>query len=145
MTKWQPFIILVTTLVVKSALSVSSTIKPSEIQSMAILSDLETCKDWKVVEKTTKKVASFKTISNEKMKQKSKIQPNGEDFAAVSQLKSYSDLQDPLLIIYAVNGNEQYVFKTSTAQMKVALEMDEDGDHFIHNEYCHFDGNHKSF
>ena len=112
---------------------------------MAILSDLETCKDWKVVEKTTKKVASFKTISNEKTKQKSKIQPNGEDFAAVSQLKSYSDLQDPLPIIYAVNGNEQYVFKTSTAQMKVALEMDEDGDHFIHNEYCHFDGNHKSF
>ena len=130
--------------VVKSALSVSSAIKPSEIQSMAILSDLKSRKDWKVVEKTAKKVASVKTISNEKTKQKSKIQPNGEGFAAVSELKSYTDLQDPLLI-YAVNGNEQYVFKTSTAQMKVALEMDEDGDHFIHNEYCHFDGNHKSF
>ena len=130
--------------VVKSALSVSSAIKPSQIQSMAILSDLKSRKDWKVVEKTAKKVASVKTISNEKTKQKSKIQPNGEGFAAVSELKSYTDLQDPLLI-YAVNGNEQYVFKTSTAQMKVALEMDEDGDHFIHNEYCHFDGNHKSF
>ena len=90
--------------VVKSALSVSSAIKPSEIQSMAILSDLKSRKDWKVVEKTAKKVASVKTISNEKTKQKSKIQPNGEGFAAVSELKSYTNLQDPLLI-YAVNGN----------------------------------------
>ena len=128
--------------VVKSALSVSSAIKPSEIESMAILSELKSRKNWKVVEKTAKKVASFKTISNEKTKQKSEIQPNGEGFAAVSELKSYTDLQDPLLI-YAVNGNEQYVFKTSTAQMKIALEMDEEGDHFMHNEYCHFDGNHK--
>ena len=40
--------------VVKSALSVSSAIKPSEIQSMAILSDLKSRKDWKVVEKTAK-------------------------------------------------------------------------------------------
>ena len=27
--------------------------------------------------------------------------------------------------------------------MKIALEMDEEDDHFMHNEYCHFDGNHK--
>ena len=54
--------------VVKSALSVSSAIKPSEIQSMAILSNLKSCKDWKVVEKTAKKVASAKIISNEKAK-----------------------------------------------------------------------------
>ena len=75
---------------------------------MAILSDLKSRKDWKVVEKTAKKVASVKTISNEKTKQKSKIQPNGEGFAAVSELKSYTDLQDPLLI-YAVIRNEQYL------------------------------------
>ena len=28
----------------------------------------------------------------------------------------------------------------STAQMKIALKMDEEGDHFIHNEFCHFNG-----
>ena len=112
--KWQPFNMLVTRDVVKS----------------------------KVVEKTAEKVASVKTVSNEKTKQKSKIQPNGDGFAAVSKLKSYNDLQDRLLI-YAVNGNEQYVFKTSTAQMKIALEMDEEGDHFMHNEYCHSYGNHR--
>ena len=77
-----------------------------------------------------------------KTKQKSEIQPNGDGFAAASELKTYTDLKDSLLI-YAVNGNEQYVIKTSTAQMKIALEMDEEGDHFMHNEYCHFDGNHK--
>ena len=37
----------------------------------------------------------------------------------------------------------QYVFKTSTAQMKIALEVDGEVDHFMHIEYCHFDGNHK--
>ena len=34
-------------------------------------------------------------------------------------------------------------FKTSTSQMKLALEMDFEGDHFLKDEYCHFDGNHK--
>ena len=96
----------------------------------------------KVVKKTANKVASVKTMSNEKTKHKSKIQPHGDGFAAVSELKSYTDLQDPLLI-YAVDGNERYVFKTSTAQKKIALEMDEEGDHFMHNEYCHSYGNHK--
>ena len=109
---------------------------------MAILSDLKSRKDRKVFEKTAKNVASVKTIPNEKTKQKIKIQRNGEGFAAISELKSYTDLQHPLLI-YAVNENEQYVFKTSTAQMKIALQMDEEGDHFMYNEYCHFDGNHK--
>ena len=46
--------------VVKSALSVSSAIKPSEIQSMAILSDLKSRKDWKVVEKTAKNNIKWK-------------------------------------------------------------------------------------
>ena len=71
--------------VVKSVLSVSSAIKPSEMQSMAIPSNLKSCKDWKVVEKTAKTVASVKTIPNEKTKQKSKIQPNGDGFVAVSE------------------------------------------------------------
>ena len=84
--------------VVKSALSVNSAIKSSEIQSIAILSDLKSRKDWKVVEKTVKKVASVKTVLNEKTKQKSKIQPNRDDFAAASEMKTYTDLQDPLLI-----------------------------------------------
>ena len=26
--------------------------------------------------------------------------------------------------------------------MKIASSIDTDGDHFIHEEYCHFDGNH---
>ena len=27
--------------------------------------------------------------------------------------------------------------------MTIACSMDTDGDHFMHEEYCHFDGNHK--
>ena len=56
----------------------------------------------------------------------------------MSELKSYADLQD-LLVIYVVNGNEQYVFKTLAAQMKIALEMDKECDIFMHNEYRLFD------
>ena len=87
----------------KSALSVSSVIKPSEIQPMAIFSDLKSRKDWNVVAKAAIKFASAKTISNEKTKQKSKIQTHGDGFAAASELKSYTDQEDPLLI-YGVNG-----------------------------------------
>ena len=35
------------------------------------------------------------------------------------------------------------VFKTSSIQMTIACSMDTDGDHFMHEEYCHFDENHK--
>ena len=59
--------------VAKSALSVSSTIKHSQMESVAIHSNLILRQDWKMVEKTAKKVTSVKTISNEKTKQKSKI------------------------------------------------------------------------
>lgn len=70
------------------------------------------------------------------------MQPNGVGFNAVEDLKSYTDVQDPFMI-YDINENEQFVFKTSTSQMKIAMEMDEGGNHYLNEEYCHFDGNHK--
>ena len=50
------------------------------------------------------------------------------------------DLQDPYLID-VINENEQYVFNTSSTQMKIACCTETDGDLFMHEEYCRFDRN----
>ena len=109
---------------------------------MSILADLRSRKNWNEVEKNARKVANVKALSNKKVKQKKALQPSGVGFEAIKELKAYTDLQDPYLM-YVINKNEKYIFKTSSTQMKIACSMDTDGDHFMHEEYCHFDGNHK--
>ena len=61
---------------------------------------------------------------------------------AIEELKLYTDTKDKLLI-YDINKNDQYVFKTSTDMMKIAGAMNIEGDDFLSEEYCFFDGNHK--
>ena len=94
------------------------------------------------MEKNARKVANVKALSNERVKQKKASQPSGIRFEAFKELKISTDLQD-LYLILVINENEQYVFKFSPTQMKIACSMDTDGDHFMHEEYCHFDRNHK--
>lgn len=55
-----------------------------------------------------------------KTQQESKIQ-NGELFTAAGDLKLYTYLRDSLLIC-AINGNEQHVFKTCTSQIKIVFK-----------------------
>ena len=81
-------------------------------------------------------------MSYEKVKQKEALQSGGGGFEAAKELKTYMNLQDPYLI-HVIHENKQSVFKTSSTQMKIACSMDTDGDHFMHEEYCHFDGNQK--
>ena len=90
--------------------------------------------------KNARRVANVKALSNEKVKQKKSLQPSGVGFEVIKELRTYMDLQDPYLID-VINENEQYVFKTSSTQMKIACSTDTDGDHFMHEEYCRFDGN----
>ena len=103
---------------------------------------LRSRKNWNEVEKNVRKVANVKALSNERVKQKKASQPSGIRFEAFKELKISTDLQD-LYLILVINENEQYVFKFSPTQMKIACSMDTDGDHFMHEEYCHFDRNHK--
>ena len=56
-----------------------------------------------------------------KTQQKSKIQSNGEFFTTASELKLYTDLRDSLLIC-AINGNKQHVFKMRTAHIKIVFK-----------------------
>ena len=57
--------------------------------------------------------------------------------------KQYCDKRNNLLV-YKVNdrrGNPDmpsFVFKTSETRMKIALAME--GEHFMRDEYCYFDG-----
>ena len=75
-----------------------------------------------------------------KIKLKRALQPS-DGIKAVVSLKEYTDIKDRFLI-FKVDENHQYVFKKST-QIKFASEMNCCNDHFLHDEYCFFDGNHK--
>ena len=126
----------------RNAITTDCSTTPRAIQSTSIIADLRSRKNWQEVEKNAKKVGKVKASSNEKVKQKKVLQPDGVGFKAIKELKVYTDLQDPFLI-HNVNDSQQSIFKTSTSQIKTALEIDFKGDHFLKDEYCHFDGNHK--
>ena len=97
---------------VQKAVSVDPNTRPAEIQSNIILSDLRSKKGWEEVKKTVKKVTNIRNISNEKVKQKKTIQPRGQSFEAIHELKDYVSENDKYLI-YEINENSQYVFETS--------------------------------
>ena len=123
-------------------------IKPSEIQSTFVRSAFQREMDWDEVEKEAAASMDKKRISNIKQKVKRDIEPFGHNFEAVVSFKEYSDKRD-LLYIYKVNdrrGNPDkpsFVFKTSSTKAKIALSMDKDGQDFMKNEFCFFDGKRK--
>ena len=118
---------------------------PSEIQSSFIMASLRKGGDWNEVEKAANRLVDKKWIANEKENIKRETRPYGENFEAVVTFKLYCDNQDELLI-HKVNerrGNPDFpsfVFKTSKERMKIALNMDREGEHFMREEYCYFDG-----
>lgn len=119
--------------------------KPSQVQSTAILHDIRQRKPWEDVKKTAKSFGDKKWISNQKQKIKSETQPYGHNFEAVATYKEYCDKRDPYYI-YKMNdkrGNPDkpsFVFKSSKLGAKFALNMAEDGDHILSKELCCFDG-----
>lgn len=116
-----------------------------EIQSSLIMSSLRKGQDWETVENTAATIVDRKWISNQKQNVKKEIHPSGENFEAVVTFKQYCDKKDKLLV-YKVNDNRgnpdmpSFVFKTSQERMEIAMKMDKDGEHFLRDEYCYFDG-----
>ena len=104
--------------------------------------------DWNAVEKETSAVLDRKRVSNMKQKLKKDIEPFGHNFEAIVSFNEYADKKDPLYV-YKINdkrGNPDmpsFVFKTSTTKMKMAVNMDKKGDHFLSKEFCFFDGERK--
>ena len=80
--------------IVKDVLCKDCDVAPSQIQSMSILADLRSSKNWNEVEKNAWKVANVKALSNKKVKQKKTFQLSGVGFEAIKELKTYTDLQD---------------------------------------------------
>ena len=126
---------------VTTALSNDILTKPSKIQSNAIISLLRNRSSWDDIDELVRETASLRKISNEKIKQKKILEPS-QGFPDVKELKDFVDLRDKYFI-YELNENEQFVFKTSTNQIKIAMEVDYTENHFLGEEYCCFDGNHK--
>lgn len=109
------------------------------------MSALRTEETWEVVESKAAKIIDRKWVHNQKQTVKNEINPSGENFEALVTFKLYCDKKDDLLI-YKVNdrrGNPDiptFVFKTSKERMEIAIQMDKDGDHFLSEEFCYFDG-----
>ncbi|KAK3735687.1 hypothetical protein QZH41_003353 [Actinostola sp. cb2023] len=123
-------------------------IKPTEVQSAFVLSAFKQQMDWDTVEKEALSTIDKERIANIKRRVKKDIEPFGHNYEAVVSFKQYCDKKD-VLYIYKMNdrrGNPDqpsYVFKTSTQKVKIALNMDADGEHFMKSEYCFFDGKRK--
>ena len=126
---------------VESSIATNPFAKPSEIQSNAILADLSQRKGWDEVKKTVENVTNIKDISNEKIKQKEKLASQQNIFESIRDLKSYVDEKDKHLI-YKIDDNKQFVFKTPKLKMQLAREMQPDGINYMNEEFCFFDGNH---
>ena len=122
--------------------------KPAEIQSACVLSAFRKQLDWSEVEKEVESTLDRNWISNIKKKVKKESQPVGHDFEAVAVFKEYCDKKD-IYYIYKMNdrrGNPDkpsFVFKSSKSKAEMAINMDKDGNHFLNDEYCFFDGKYK--
>ena len=125
--------------IVSDSLRIDLKMKPSSVQGNAVLAAMRNRKSWEEITKTVKKVTNKKAISNEKIKQRQKLQPLGTGFSAVEEYKKFTDEKDKCYV-YAIDKHRQFVFKTSQTKMKIAYSMDNTGNHFLSEEYCYFDG-----
>ena len=86
-------------------------------------------------------------ISRVKDKVKKSMNPMGHSFDALAKYKATTDKLDKFLIYKVqnggLNGGPSYVFKTSEAQLHMALDMDRDAEGILKHEVCFADGNHK--
>ena len=107
---------------VEISISTNPLAKPSEIQSNAILAGLRQRKGRDEVIKTVESVTNIGDISNEKIKRTKKLAPQQNIFESHQDLKSYVDEKDKYLI-YEIDENKQFVFKTSKLKIQLAREM----------------------
>lgn len=125
---------------IQQSLLADPRVTPSTIQNNAILTAIRSRCDVSDVSRIAHEVSCKKKISNEKIKQKKAMYPEGSKFHAVIDLKKYLDSLDELLI-YKVDPQKQIVFKTSKTRMEIALKA-MDCQSALHDELCNFDGAH---
>ena len=123
-------------------------IKPSEIQSARVLSAFRRGEDWQSVRKKVESTMDKQCLANIKKKVKRDMEPVGHDYEAVITFKQYCDNNDTFYV-YKVNDNRgnpdmpSFVFKMGAEKAKMAINMDRDGEHYLRDEFCFFDGKRK--
>ncbi len=103
--------------------------------------------------KSRKKVEATldrKWLASLEQKIRKDMEPAGHEFEAVVMFKQYCDKKDEFHT-YKINddrGNPDtpsFVFKSSKQKAKMALQIEKEGEHFLNDEYCFFDGKSKWF
>ena len=64
-----------------------------------------------------------------------KLQPSSKIFSGVKALQPYLAEKDRILM-YKINENSQYVFKTSLEKIKFAKSMHRNNNTYMSSEYC---------
>lgn len=104
-------------------------------------------KSWEDIQDVVDSVIEDEKVKNFKKKTEAGTHPHGHSFEAVGHLRSRLIAKDPFLIFKInsrnLNGEPSYVFKMSRIQAKLAVAMDQDGEDFLRDEYCYFDGTFK--
>ena len=76
------------------------------------------------------------------------MEPVGHDYEAVITFKQYCDKSE---IFYACKVNDNrgnpdkpsFVFKMGAEKARMVINMDRDGEHYLRDEFCFFDGKRK--
>ena len=121
--------------------------KPRRAVNTIITDAIKEGKSWDEVEKLTDSLLDVSKIKNMKQKVSKNLNPSGHSFEAVAKFKEEMSSKDPL---YVYKANDEtlnpdlpsFVFCTSTLKAHMGLKMDREGDHFLSDEFCHFDGKH---
>ena len=115
-------------------------VKPATVQSNFILRLLRDRKPWDEVATSAATVVDRKMISNEKIKARKVIDPDGTGETALRNFKAHTDRKDRLLIYRISTSPNPIVFKSSTCKMKIASKLNPSSGHFLSTGYVYFDG-----
>ena len=124
---------------IKEVLKVNPDTKPLMLQRNIMDAAIRNEDDWDKVAEKAKQLVDRKWIANELQKARKQEAPEGHTFEGVFEFKAHTDKRDPFYI-YRVDPNMGIVFKTSRRRLEFALNMAQDGDHFLSQEFCFFDG-----
>jgi hypothetical protein len=112
------------------------------------VSSLRSEQDWSKIDTQATQLMNRKWIANQKSAVRRDVNPLGENFEGLVTFKKFCDKKNKFYV-YIINdsrGNPDlpsFVFKTSSTKLQMAHLMNRDGDHFLNEEYCFFDGKQK--
>ena len=118
----------------------------SQYSNLRIAGAIRQKVDWEELDKEAVKLVDRKKIANLKQSATKKLYESQDDFVALRDFKKYCGNKDKLFM-YKINSSElnpnepNYLFKTSTTKMRMALSKCQGSRHaYLEDEPCFFDG-----